>query len=449
MNRVRGWLGFGLMVLMLTFNAAWAMRWPEDPPLTPSEKTKNLESFDFVWQTIRDKHWDAKLGGLNWDQVRDELRPKMEQAQTQAAARSVLQEMIGKLKQSHFGIMAGDALESMEQPKKPDDQKTQTNADSDDGDLGMDFRILEGKAIVTHVEKGTPAEVHGVKMGWEIEQVNDEAIAPLIDRISKSVKSMHGSYVVFRAVGNRLKGDVGSKVTIVFRPGAEPAVTRTMERIAPRGKKVKFGHLPTIYVRFEAEKLDSNIVYASLNTFFDPLMVIPKLEKIIKENQDAKGFILDLRGNPGGIGYLAVGIGGWFVEEENQRIGTMFTRDGTMHFVLNPRTPCFKGPLAILVDRESASTSEILAGGMQDIKRARIFGTATMGAALPSVITRLPNGDGFQYAFANYISARGQALEGRGVIPDQEVKLDQATLLKQRDPVLDAAVRWIQEQVKK
>ena len=103
----------------------------------------------------------------------------------------------------------------------------------------------------------------------------------------------------------------------------------------------------------------------------------------------------------------------------------------------------FDGPLAVLVDGMSGSTSEILAGGLHDLHRARIFGTRTMGACLPSVFERLANGDGFQYAFANYVSAGGEPLEGRGVTPDEVVTPDRAALLAGRDPILEAAVRWI------
>src|SRR5262249_35588080 len=147
------------------------------------------------------------------------------------------------------------------------------------------------------------------------------------------------------------------------------------------------------------------------------------LGETVKTNLDADGFIIDLRGNPGGIGGMAMGVGGWFVNTSNQKLGTLFTRDGSLKFTLNPRFETFNGPLAILVDGNSASTSEILAGGLQDLKRAKVFGTRSAGAALPSAIVRLPNGDGFQYAFANYISEGGQALEARGVHPDVEIPL--------------------------
>jgi carboxyl-terminal processing protease len=85
---------------------------------------------------------------------------------------------------------------------------------------------------------------------------------------------------------------------------------------------------------------------------------------------------------------------------------------------------------------------------MKDLKRARVFGTRSAGAALPSIIERLPNGDGFQYAIANYVAEGGQPLEGIGVIPDQEVRLTRHQLLEGQDPVLDAAVEWVQKQNK-
>jgi carboxyl-terminal processing protease len=86
-----------------------------------------------------------------------------------------------------------------------------------------------------------------------------------------------------------------------------------------------------------------------------------------------------------------------------------------------------------------------LAGGLQDLRRAQVFGTRTAAAALPSVIERLPNGDGFQYAVANYISEGGKPLEGLGVKPDLEIKLTRAALLSGHDPVLDAALDWIKK----
>ena len=139
-----------------------------------------------------------------------------------------------------------------------------------------------------------------------------------------------------------------------------------------------------------------------------------------------------------------MGMAGWFIDKPGQELGKLYLRDSVVNFVVYPRPATFSGPLAILVDGTSASTSEIFAGGMKDLGRGHVIGSRSAGAALPSIFERLPNGDGFQYAFANYVSQGGKALEGAGVIPDEEVKLTQRALLNGDDPVLERAVAWIQ-----
>ena len=126
-------------------------------------------------------------------------------------------------------------------------------------------------------------------------------------------------------------------------------------------------------------------------------------------------------------------------------LGRMVTRDRgyPLIFSVNPRVDAYPGKVAVLVDGCSVSTSEIMAGGLRDLGRARVFGTRTAGAALPSVIERLPNGDAFQYAIANYISKSGEVLEGRGVEPQEVVELSREALLDGRDNVIEAAVHWI------
>jgi carboxyl-terminal processing protease len=143
---------------------------------------------------------------------------------------------------------------------------------------------------------------------------------------------------------------------------------------------------------------------------------------------------------------MAMGMAGFLVDKPNQRLGTMYMRDTTLNFVVNPRAEVFAGPVAVLVDALSASTSEIFAGGLKDLGRARVFGTRTAAAALPSAFERLPNGDGFQYAVANYISQGGQPLEGLGVTPDVEVALTRDALLAGHDAVIEAALSWIRRQ---
>jgi carboxyl-terminal processing protease len=90
----------------------------------------------------------------------------------------------------------------------------------------------------------------------------------------------------------------------------------------------------------------------------------------------------------------------------------------------------------------SISTTEIFAGGMQALGRARVFGVQTAGQALPSVPERLPNGDILYHAIADFLNPFGKTLEGAGVTPDTRVPLTRAALLKGRDAAMDAAIQW-------
>ena len=129
----------------------------------------------------------------------------------------------------------------------------------------------------------------------------------------------------------------------------------------------------------------------------------------------------------------------------------MKTRDNELRFTVNPRrvsaegkpVGTFQGPVAILVDGLSGSASECFTGGMQSLKRVRVFGQRSMGAALPSQFDRLPNGDVFIHATGDFVTADGTRLEGRGVIPDEDVPLTREDLLAGRDRVLEAALAWI------
>jgi hypothetical protein len=204
--------------------------------------------------------------------------------------------------------------------------------------------------------------------------------------------------------------------------------------VSATGKVVTFGNLPPMRVVAEHRKLASGAGYIRLNIFLDPVSVMPEYEQAIADFRSAPGIVLDLRGNPGGLGLMAMGIAGWFIGEEGKILGTMTGRNSQTRFEVNPRAEPYMGKLAILIDGGSGSTSEILAQGLKDLGRARLFGRRTMGEALPSQVVQLPDGDRFQYPEANYTSFKGRVLEGHGVEPDVSAEGEAA---------LDEAVKWI------
>ena len=402
---------------------------------SPSDQRQlNLDSFEFIWTTIRDQYWDPTFGGLNWQAVHDELRPRMERAATMAEARHVMREMIDRLGKSHFGIIPADVYADLDEREEGAGPAT----------TGIGARVLAGKAIVTTVDGGSPAATEGVHGGWEVVSVDGVEVAPALRRITEvdrhsTMLELH----LARSVEAKLSGATGSHARIEFVDGEGRHVNKQMERSEPPGSLSRFGYLPPMHVWSQSRRVATDIGYLAFNLFLDPAHLMPEFGDALKSCADCSGVIIDLRGNPGGLGIMAMGMAGWFFDKPDQRLGTMHMRQAPIKFTVNPRLPTYRGGVAILVDGCSASTSEILAEGMKDLGRARVFGTRTAGAALPSAIDKLPNGDGFQHAVADYISEGGRSLEGAGVIPDVEVKLTQEALLAGHDPVLEAAIEWI------
>ena len=247
-------------------------------------------------------------------------------------------------------------------------------------------------------------------------------------------------------MASTMQGSAGDTrtYTIEDADGNLRDVEITLETPNGTGKPVKFGHIGPIPLRLEKKLVEGGYLYMRFNMFLGPMQVMPWFQKALKEHADAPGLILDLRGNPGGLGLMACGIAGWLIEGDGFELGVMQFRDTKMKFVVNPRLDPWKKPVALLVDEGSASTTEILAQGLQDLGVARIFGRTTAGAALPSMIVRLPCGDLMQYAIAGYHSRSGKRLEGAGVLPDEVIPVDPEKIRDEGDPILNAALRWFE-----
>ena len=386
-----------------------------------------LATFDQVWQRVQDKHWDpAELERSGWGRLRAEYRTKVEAAKAPAEARGYMREMIQRLKLSHFHISGGESVEEA--------------VVFGDGRPPFDVAIIDGRAWTWRPEPGA-----GIAAGLEIVAVGG---LPLSGPLRHLAQSRTGAMLISRQrslVLAKLSGDPGAAVELTVQAPGNAAHDTSVKLVAPKGQLTRFGFLPPMPISIETKRL-GDIGFIAFNLFLDPVRLSPAFESAVKGcKATCRGFVIDLRGNPGGIGILAMGLAGFFVTQPDQVLGNMIRRDSKLKFTVNPRAEIYTGPLAILIDSGTASTAEIMAGGLQDLGRARIFGSRSMGAALPSVIERLPNGDLFQYPVANYISRNGKTLEGEGVTPDQIVALTPAGLAA-GDPVLDAALQWIHAQ---
>jgi carboxyl-terminal processing protease len=417
---------------------------PVEPAPADPRIAADLASFDLVWQRVADLFYDPRYGGVDWKAVRVELRPKILATKSREEARAIMNDALQRLGKSHFGVSG--PLEDDGEEGNGGGSGGGDGEDDDDGEasVGIELRILGKTAIVTRIDRGSPAEKAKLPLGAEIASVGKVDLAPRLGAIAakQGASSLLPMYQV-RAVSRLVHGRPGSKVTLGVKAGAKVTPV-TLERVAA-GQVTSLGNLGSHRVVYEARRLEPQVGYIRLSMFLDPAAIVPAFAKDLAAFQDAAGVIIDLRGNPGGIGGMAMGMAGHLISDEHKKLGTMRTRQSKLDFVVNPQAQRYGGKVAILVDELAASTSEIFAGGLQDLGRAKVFGRRTPGAALPSTIERLPNGDRFQYAIADYVSAGGKVLEGNGVVPDVPVALDVKVLRGGKDPDIVAATRWIKE----
>lgn len=428
-------MAFSVIAWMLALAGPVNPATVEEPLPAGDRRSLDLQSFDYVWTTIRDRHWDPAMGGLDWQAARDELRPAVANAETTSDARAVMDELISRLALSHYSIIPAEVYDELALPD---------GEGALDGSTGIDVRVIDQQALVVSVVEGSPAAEAGVRTGWIVVRVGEDSLATAFETVSGEFAGTgYEDLVLAGVVKGRLSGPVGETVTVEFRDGSDRTRVVEMVLAEERGRKFQFGYLPPIHVWIDSKRVDDTIGYIAFNMFIDPANVMPAFNEAMVSFMDSDGIIIDVRGNPGGTVLMAMGMVGWLIAEKDHYLGTMQTRDNELKIAVFPRPATYAGPVAVLVDGLSGSCSEIFAGGLKDLGRARIFGSRTVGAALPSAIEKLPNGDGFQYAFANYVSRGGEVLEGVGVAPDVEIEPTREALLQGKDTALEAAIAWI------
>ena len=404
---------------------------------------KGTETFDAAWRIIRDSHFDPKMNGVDWQAVRSELSPRAARARTDGELREVIKDMLGRLGLSHFALIpsGGDAA------SPPVDLG---------GDPGFDVRLVGQEFIVTNVDPQGGAAAAGVKPGWRLLSIEAMPMAELLSRLPESMPDRLRQVEAWRFVEMRARGPRGSRTALMFDDGLRDLAV-AVERRAETGQPATVGNLPTMYVRVDAADQrtprGAKVGVIGFNVWMPAVDAM--FQQAIERFRSADAIVIDLRGNPGGLAAMIMGISGHFLTERHP-LGTMKTRESELKFAANPRlvnaagervTP-FAGPVAVLVDSMTGSASECFAGGLQSLRRVRVFGQNSMGQALPAFFDKLPNGDVLIHATGDFVTADGTRLEGRGVVPDEIVPIDRKALLAGRDSTLAAALDWVDRQAR-
>ena len=411
---------------------------------TPIAPALAAETFDSAWSVIDRTLWDSTVVNRVWTPARAELRPRAERARTVEELRGLLAGMVARLPYSHFEVIPGEVQARLAE-----------GAEAGGGDAGMEVRLVGERFLVTRVDAGGAAAAAGVRPGWSVDAVGGKTARERLALLAgiPGARDARGRQLYgWMAITPALRGAPGSRLRVRFLDAADRPVEKALTLRAPGGMTQKLGNLPPLDVRLETRRvrLDDGTTLGVIRFNYWLPVILPALNAAVDSLRGVDGFVVDLRGNLGGLGAMAPGFAGHFLDRADT-LGVMRMRSSTLYFVANPRRVDtqahavlpFAGPLAVLTDALSASTSEFFAGGLQQLGRARVFGEPTAGQALPALAQKLPDGDVLMHAIADFGGPRGQRFEGLGVTPDVAAPPTRAALLAGHDPAMDAAAAWI------
>lgn len=436
---------FTLFAALITLGGAS----PAAAAVPPPDSVLFAATFDSVWVRIRDTYYDSTMRGLDWNAARRELRPRAVRAADVAELRRTLDDLLSRLGESHFVIIPAEAADALAELRGARDDAAAG------GDVGIELRLMDERVTVLRVDTGGAAWAAGVRPGWELHSIDGRRTQDLVERVLAAAGEEGGKLALIqipRLIEALLAGPPGvvTPRTVFIGPNGRRTALQLVRRPA-RGTPVTFGFLPPMIARVERERVTRGSQCAGVVRFSIWMApVAAELDRAISDAARCRGVVLDLRGNPGGLAGMVMGVAGHFLPRPDS-LGTLRMRTTTLHLVANPRTvdadgrrvPPPTAKLAIILDELSASTTEIFAAALQHSGRARVFGSRSPGFALPAHVTRLPNGDVLMHVVADLTLPDGTRIEGRGVVPDFEAPPSRAALLAGRDPALDAAVEWV------
>ncbi len=340
---------------------------------------------DEAWQIVYREYVDPSFNRQNWKAIRQELLSKEYSSREQAyrALRQALEQL-------------NDPYTRFMDPKQYERLTSQTAGEL--SGVGMQLSLDEETKTIFVVSpiRNSPAQDAGIQAGDQIIE---------IDGVSTRGMSVDNA-------AEKIRGNVGTQVKVrIRRPGEnEFDVTLTRARI----------ELEAVYYRLNTEG-DRKVGYIQLREFNSHAAEQMKeaMEELIE--QQAEAFILDLRGNPGGLLRSSIEIARMWMNDGT--IVSTVDRDGLTQEIKANRTAITTLPTVVLVNQASASASEIVAGAMQDNHRAVILGDQTFGKALVQSVFSLSDGSGLAVTIAHYYTPNGTDISKKGVTPDIKLEL--------------------------
>lgn len=391
-----------------------------------------IASYDTVWQTVNEHHYDSTFGGLDWHEIYDKYYALVANVKDDDGFIEIANNMLAELKLSHYAVFNVQKMAAGGSPL------------ISEGSIGLDIRLLDKEAVVTSVVPDFPAAEVGIKPGYIIESIDGVTVDQIITEAESRVLPIYNERKKLSSIADkicaRFFGDIGIPVSMTYRDESNVLQGISFTRYQRTGRTIIDESLPPFYVDFGARRIDEDIGYVSFSAFIPP--VDERFTDFIDTMIDMRGLIIDIRGNPGGMHVVGEAIVAKLLQKE-----TLFSvfkyRDRTEEVMVQPSGKTFDGPVAVMIDVMNGSASERFSGCIQSIGRAVVIGERSPGSVGPSDVKELPNGASFMYLTSQSLTPDGTVLEGHGVIPDIVVSLDRQALLEGRDTQLERAVEYI------